>query len=234
MKSQNPASAVSFAMAVFVSSLLQGCSGSGSVKGDKVEKQVLDTGAGGSVPAWVQDAKVSWVADGNVHRFKAFHSIKGDERLTACYELAKLNAQEQITSEIWADFKAAVSHSTQGVSESTEDVFVQSRNLETRGNIRGLRFAEAFHQRYLVNGMERIDCFVLGELSDADFRQMRSHILSPVVQASPELRKAIEEKHLDLYRSPGSGSEDKPERDPSSNAPAAPIEPSAIVKGAKN
>jgi len=217
MKSHLTKSIQTAITAVLASLLLQGCSSGGNTKPDKVEKQVLDTGGSGSVPAWVQDTKVSWLGDGNVHKFKAFHSIKGDERLTACYELAKLNAQEQITSEIWTDFKAAVSHSTQGISEATEDVFIQSRNLETRGNIRGLRFSEVFHQRFLVNGMERIDCFVLGELTDADFRQMRSHILSPVVQANPELRKVIEGKHLDLFRSAPPNEEKTPARDPSSS-----------------
>lgn len=179
--------------------ILNGCSSNG-VKADRLDKQVLDTGAGGTTPSWVSDTKISWTEDSNLHRFKAFHSIKGDERLTACYELAKLNARETITSEIWSDFKAAVSHSTQGVSEAAEEILVQSRNLETRGNIRGLRFREAFHQRYLVNGVERIDCYVLGELSDNDYRKIKAHLLSPVVQANPELKKAIEENHRDFFR----------------------------------
>jgi hypothetical protein len=192
---------------------LVGCS-TGAVRPDKLEKQVIDNGSGGSPPAWVQDTKVSWIGDGNVHKFKAFHSIKGDERLNACFELARLDAQEQITSEIWADFKATVSHSTNGISESMEDIFVQSRNLETKSNIRGLRFTEAYHQRYLVNGTERVDCFVLGELTDGDYRQMRAHLLSPVVEANPELRKAIEDKHKEMFK--GSTSAAPSERNPSS------------------
>ena len=201
--------------------ILQGCATSGP-KPENIDKQVIDTGAGTSLPSWVQDTKTSWTSDGNVHKFKAFHSIKGDERLTACYELAKLNAQEQITSEIWMDFKAAVSHSAQGISESTEDLFIQSRNMETRGNLRGLRFSEAFHQRYLVNGVERVDCFVLGELTDSDYRQMRAHILKPILQADQMLRKAIEEKHIDLFRASGTSNVENPTRAPGASAlPAA-------------
>ena len=175
---------------------IQGCASTAP----KPEKQILDTANIGSVPSWVQDTKSSWIGENGSHKFKAFYSIKGDERINACYVLAKLNVREEITSEIWSDFKSAVSHSTQGISESMEDIFIQSRNNDTKGNVRGLRFTDTFHQRYLVNGVERIDCYVLSDISDADYRQMRAHLLSPVVQASPELRKAVEEQHMELFR----------------------------------
>lgn len=206
------------------------CSSSSPVK---PEKQVLDTAsASNGAPAWVQDSKTSWIADGGIHRFKSFYSIRGEERISACYSLAKLNVQEDITSEIWADFRALIGHATQGLSESAEDVFHQSRQKETKGVIRGLRFTEAYHQRYLVNGVERIDCFVLSELAESDYRQLRANILNPVVQADPALKKAVQEKHIQLFQDTKPAAQEDSSRDPASEqssdkaetAPSVPVE----------
>ena len=177
---------------------LSGCASEGL---DLRKKQVLDSKGGKAAPSWVSDSRDTWVGDQNMRHVKSLYSAKGEERLSACYTLAKLNVQEQLVSEIWSEFKAAVSHATDGLSENSEDVFIQSRNNEAKGNIRGLRFSETYHERYVVNGAERIDCYVLAEISEQDLAKMRHQLLNPIVQANPRLKEAAEARHVDFFKS---------------------------------
>lgn len=162
----------------------------------KEKKVIVDSSA--NRPAWVDTTKITW-AEGDQVFFKQEYSVRSDERLNGCYQLAKLEAKESLVREIAEELKGQIDNAQQSLSESAELVLSQVRSSEYGGKVTGMRFLEQFHERSVVNQTERLDCFVLGSVKKSDYESIKRQILYKVSEADPDVKKAIKERSVKFF-----------------------------------
>ena len=149
-------------------------------------------------PGWANNAKTTW-EDGKMVKIKSSHSIKGNERLSGCFDLARLDTKEILLSEISNDVRGKIDNASQSLSENAEVILGKVRTSEFSGKISGLRFTEEYFDRYIVAETERVDCYVLGEISQSDYKKLQSEIVNRVVAADPRLKEAITKGQIDFF-----------------------------------
>lgn len=149
-------------------------------------------------PEWVQSPKVSWV-EGDQVMFRSQYTIRGDERLNGCYQLVKLDSKETLLREISEDIRGQIDNAQQGISENTELVLSQVRTAEFSGKVTGMKFVEQFDERYVTNGVERIDCFVLSGISKLDYDKVKRRILYKIADTDPDVKKAISKRAVKFF-----------------------------------
>lgn len=149
-------------------------------------------------PSWVNGTKVTW-HDGDKILYRQHYSVKGDERLNGCYQLAKLEAKESVVREIAEELRGQIDNAQMSLSESAELVLSQVRSSEYNGKITGMRFTEQYHERILTNDVERLDCFVLAEINKTEFDLIKRQMLTKVAQADAEVKKAIQQRSVKFF-----------------------------------
>ncbi|NDG85001.1 MAG: hypothetical protein EBX52_08200 [Proteobacteria bacterium] len=171
---------------------LAACSSSPEIK-----KIVIDQG--GSEPSWVKETKTAWEEDGKIH-FRGTQQIRGNERLSGCYDLARLNAKSQIVGEIQERLRGLLTTNESTLNENVEILLTKSRSVEFDGDVKGVRFTEEYFTRYRIGDDERVDCQVLSEISKEDYSRLKRAILNKVEEADPKLKEQIRQKHLDFFK----------------------------------
>ena len=152
-----------------------------------------------SPPAWVKSTKTSWAEADKVF-INAGHSIRGDERVDACFDLARFDAKELILSEIANDVKGSLDNATQSISENAEVILGKVRSGEFSGKLTGLRFLEQYYERYAIGETERVDCHTLASISKADYDHVKQSVLYKLVEADPRLKEAITNKQVNFFK----------------------------------
>jgi len=163
-----------------------------------------------SPPSWAEGTQMVW-EDGDTIHLKASHTVRGDERVNGCFDLARLDAKEQLITEIATDVRGSLDSAQQSISENAELVLGKVRSGAYDGRITGLRFAEEYYERYRVGATERVDCHVLGAIGRADYAQVKRNVVERIVAADPRLKEAVTQKQIDFFR-------------PDERAPASPKE----------
>lgn len=172
---------------------LTGCSTPAELK-----KIVLDESPG-SAPAWVTDSKTAWEADG-ILNVRATQQIRGNERLSGCYDLARLNAKTLIVTEIQEEIRGLLTTHEASISENAEIVLSKSRSAEFNARAQGVRSVGEHFVRYRIGEEERIDCHVLSNISKDDYNRLKRAILYKVEEADPKLKEQIRQKHIDFFK----------------------------------
>ena len=149
-------------------------------------------------PAWVADPKVTWT-EGDQVFFKTQYSVRGDERLNGCYQLAKLESKETLLREIAEEIRGRIDNAQQSISENAEILLNQSRTSEFQGRVTGVRNLEQYNERTLLNGEERIDCFLLSAIRNSDYESVRRAVVTRVVGADPKLKETLNQRQVDFY-----------------------------------
>lgn len=163
------------------------------------KRQVLDTGTEGAKrPEWVSSTRNAW-DERDKTNFKSQASVKGNERLDACFDISRLNAKEAILTEASESIRGRLDEARQAISEDAETILQKSRSTEFSGKVSGIRFIETYYERYLVNNQERIDCFTLAQLSQADFIKIKQGLLSDIFRVDPKLKEAVTQKQIDFF-----------------------------------
>jgi len=161
-----------------------------------LKKTILDSS--GEKPKWVNSSKVVYFENDKI-LYRGSYTIKGNERVDACYDLAKLNSKEMLVSEIQTEIKGVIDNSIYGLSEQAEVVLGKSRSVEFAGTISGFRVTEQYFERYSVAEKERVDCYVLSEITKTDYNKTKSLIIDKVQEADPKIKEAIRNKHVDFF-----------------------------------
>ena len=149
-------------------------------------------------PEWVLSTQATWEKGGKVF-FKTSYTIRGDERLNGCYDLARLDSKEALLSEIANDVKGSIDNAQQSLSENAETVLGKVRSGEFEGRITGLRFSKQYFERYTIGDTERIDCHVLGEITEADYNRIKRAVVQRVAEVDPRLKEAIAKKQIQFF-----------------------------------
>lgn len=170
---------------------MAGCSSNG-VK--EQAKTVLERSTKeNSLPNWVSDSKVNWVKEDKIF-YKSQYSIRGDQRINACFDLARAEAKEKLIDEIKTNFKGETNSYIQGASEldnqELNKMFVSSVN----SIISGFRLSETAYERYSIGNTERVDCFVLYEMTTKDLNDLKIRMQTRGSTVNKEIQKAIDER----------------------------------------
>lgn len=152
-----------------------------------------------SPPSWVQSNKISW-EDGDKHKFKIEQTVRGNERVNGCYDLARLNGHEAVLTEMAIDIRGKIDNANTSISEDAEIMLDKIRQGQFEGRVTGLKFREQYFERTKVAESERVSCYLLGEMSHSDYLKLQRSIVDKVAAIDPEIRKAIRSSQLDFIR----------------------------------
>ena len=133
-------------------------------------------------------------------KIRTSHSIKGNERISGCYDLARLDSKELLLSEITNEVRGRIDNASQSLSENAEVILGKVRVSEFAGKIGGLRFTDEYFERYFVANTERVDCYVIGEISVADYTKLQNEVVNRVVAADPKLKEAITNGQIEVIK----------------------------------
>lgn len=178
-------------MVVIVVFLITACSTS-----KMANRVVLDESP--NRPDWINQSKLMWIDDEKIF-IKTTQQIRGNERLSACYDVAKMSTKASLVSEIQETIKGIMDTHEATMNENAELVLNKSRSSEYAGVVHGLRFTEDYFVRYQIGSNERIDCSVLGEISQNDYDKIKRAIVDKVQAADPRIKEQIIQKHINFY-----------------------------------
>ena len=170
-----------------------------------------------SAPAWVKETKVSW-EDKDKLFVRASHTIRGNERINACFDLAKLDSKENILSEIANDVRGTLDNAQESISEDAEVVLGKVRSSEFSGRITGLRFLEQYFERYIVGASERVDCHVLSEIKNTDYNRIKREVVDRITAIDPKIKEAVRNKHVDFFAKKASPEAEQPQKENLANS----------------
>lgn len=151
-----------------------------------------------SPPEWVQSSRMNWERDGKLF-FKNQHSVRGDERINGCFDLAMLDSKEALLSTMSDEIRGSLDDAQQSISENAERVLGKTRSSEFKGKLSGLRFVEQYFERYRIADTERVDCHVLAEIEKGDYQRAKASVISGVVEADPRLKDAVARKQIKFF-----------------------------------
>jgi hypothetical protein len=180
--------------------LLSGCASSDKPAEDITQKRFVTDNSlrGQEPPKWVADTRQIWEEGAQINR-RGQSTILGHQRLSACYELAKVEAKTGLLTEIQEEIKGFLDVGETGLSEDVESAFNRAVTTNFAGKINGLQVRENFYERYVVGGKERVDCFVLTAMKKTDFDSLRRSIINKVAEVDPRLRELAVQKQMALF-----------------------------------
>lgn len=149
-------------------------------------------------PSWVKTTEITW-DNGKAVALKSQYTVLGNERVNGCYQLAELDLKQTLVTGISEDIKGIIDNAQQGISEESELILSQSRSTKFEGRLTGLKVRERYFERYEVKDDERIDCFVLAEVSREDYNRMKRQIVNKLAAVDPDLKKAILQKQIKFF-----------------------------------
>ncbi len=154
-----------------------------------------------SSPSWVAGTKIIWEESGKV-LIRSTQTVRGDERVNGCYDLAKLDAKEAILTELASEVRGSLDNAQQSINENAEVVLGKVRSGEFSGRITGLRHSEQYFERYRIGDVERVDCHVLSEMSRQEYDKVKTSVLNQLQKVDADLRKAITKKQINFFEKP--------------------------------
>jgi hypothetical protein len=154
-----------------------------------------------SAPGWVDGLKIIWEESGKV-MIRSTQTVRGDERVNGCYDLAKLDAKEAILTELASEVRGSLDNAQQSINENAEVVLGKVRTGEYQGRITGLRHSEQYFERYRIGDVERVDCHVLSEMSRQDYDKVKRSVLDQLQKVDAKLREAITKKQINFFEKP--------------------------------
>ena len=170
---------------------LMGCSSS-------MKKMILDSSSPNR-PDWINSNNISWEKN-NKYFFKGDYTIRGDERVNACIDLAKINVKETLITEMQEDLRGALASASESIKRSAEILLTKSQTSQYQGSISGLRFESKYWEKYSIsNNEEKISCYVIAYLSKKDYVKIKQKIVNKMIGISPSLKKAVMDRQVDFF-----------------------------------
>ena len=180
---------------ITIASTVFGC---GSAQKQNARIVIDSTRGDDDLPAWTRDGRKSWKDDERIY-IKGNYTIRGDQRLNSCFELARLEAKETMLAEIKTNVKSELNTASEGLSESNDLFLNKSSTEESSGIISGFKMNEQYFERYLVNQTERIDCFVLGSISLQDYEKVKNKSQELNSAVAKEVSDVIRKKQMEFF-----------------------------------
>ena len=161
-------------------------------------KVILDSSSS-IKPKWTNSSKTGWEEKGRVY-LKATHTVQGNERANGCIDLAKLDAKEDLISEIQNEIRGSLDNAQESISEDAEVILGKARSAEFSGKISGLRFVESYWEKYQIGRRDqKLTCHVLAQIKMRDYMQTKRAVVNKVMKADPKLREAVTKKQINFF-----------------------------------
>lgn len=152
----------------------------------------------GDKPSWAKSANATWEENNKIF-IRAASTIKGNEKIETCYELAKLNAKDILVLELQNSIKETIDNTLKSMSGPTEIILGKSKTSEFAGQITGLKFTEKYFERSLMGKEERVECLILSEITQKDYDKVKHIIVNKVQKADPAIKEAVEQERIDFF-----------------------------------
>lgn len=186
--------------------LLVGCSSnkqSNYEKSEKPSKVLVDHSP--KKPDWVMDSITS-KEEGEHFIMFSKETVRGDQRLNGCYELASFEAKNKMVREIGEEIKGAIDQAIPDISESTDAILSRVSSGKWEGKVYGMSVEEEYFERYRLfdyneadSYKERIDCYVKMKISKKDLNRMKVSLVDELKKVDPRIQEAITKKQIDFF-----------------------------------
>lgn len=153
---------------------------------------------GNDLPTWTSNSEMSWNNNDEI-QLKGQYTLKGNQRVNACYDLAKGDARENLVSEMSVNFQSEINSYTQGISADENIELNKMFISQAKNKITGLRVSESAFERVLVNSEERINCFVLFSISKKSYQENMANAKSEVSKVNSEIIEKMKSRGLDFF-----------------------------------
>ena len=178
--------------------ILQACAST-----NKAEQRItLDNSNGGlsQLPEWTRTGQTAWVDSDNKNMiFVATYTVRGDQRVNACFDLARIDMKENVLAEISTKIKSEMNLATDGTNENAEVLLTKSFHQQSYGQLKGLKIQQQVFERYKIGENERIDCYVLGKLSIENYNLIKNVVNTQLVKISSEVADSVRKKQVDFF-----------------------------------
>ena len=151
------------------------------------------------VPAWVADYKTNW-EEGDKYYFKTSYTILGSQRINGCYDLAKLELKANVLSEVSEKIKSEINQASEGISDNLDPLIAKAITSETGGEIKGLKVIGQVHERYLINGNEKQECFILGSMDKLDYLNLKGAAFNRALSVSKQVTENIRNRQSQFFQ----------------------------------
>lgn len=153
---------------------------------------------GEDLPKWVSDPKTNWEQESQLY-FKSNYTVAGNQRVNGCWDLAKLEMKESLLSELAQDIKGEINLANEGISEGLDPLITKSIRTNIEGQVRGLKTQEQVFERYTINQIERVDCYVMGSMSKGDYAVLKNSVLKNLASVSAEVAAAVRKRQKEFF-----------------------------------
>ncbi len=175
-------------------------SGCATVSQKSLSKVILDKSYMNDRPDWSINEKDSWAENETIY-IKTSYTVRGDQRVNACYDLARLSVHEGLLAEIKSDVRAENNLASEGLSENEEQLMTKSLSESLKGAISGVNIQSRLFERYLINSTERIDCMILATMKKTDYEKLKRNSAQIVLSVAPGVAEAVREKQKNFFAS---------------------------------
>lgn len=162
-------------------------------------RKVIDSNSS-SRPKWAEGTEIGW-QDGDFTLLRSQYTIRGDQRINSCYDLARVDLKETLLTSLKDDITGELNLAGEGLSEGADPLLSKSFRSEFKGRVQGLSISEQYYERYLVGDVERIDCFVLSKMKNSDYQRLKSQLLTNLIQVSEEVAQAVRGRQKEFFES---------------------------------
>lgn len=144
-------------------------------------------------PDWLRSTSVATEAEG----FLTFHGMylaAGHDRLATCYRLAEADIQVRIAQEINQRVKSELLQMAEGMSDRIEPAVLDSLLIEARADLAGLRLSDRYYERFMIGGVERLECHARARMSPVDFNRAKQGLTVSLAQKRPEIQSILDKR----------------------------------------
>ena len=193
-----------FAVLIFMTSSCSSNKNSPREKSQMPAKVVVDKST--STPDWINESSVQKIVGDEVY-IVSKETIRGDQRLSGCYELASFEAKNKLIRELGEEIRGAIDQAMPDISESTDSILTKVSSGKWEGKVVGLSTQEEYFERYRLfefndsdTYKERIDCQVRMKISKSNLNRMKVGLVEEFKRADPRINEAIVSKQVDFFK----------------------------------
>lgn len=166
---------------------------------EDIKKTIIESSIQGEKPEWALKSVMSWKEEMN-HFYKSQYTIQENQRVNACYDLAKMELRENIMTELSSEIKGEIVLALKGSKINYNELMTKTMIQSFEGRLQGLKIQEQFHERYLIREREQVDCFVKASIDKESYRKLKNELLNQMAEESGELKKAIENRQVGIIK----------------------------------
>jgi len=139
-------------------------------------------------PDWVDRLETQYEDNQNLY-LRSEYTLRGDQRINSCYDLAKLDGAQQLINQISQELKGEYFNVSSSSSENEIEALTKAVRSRFEGELRGLRLLRQYFERYEIKGVERITCYVEHSIEKKNLTTLQRRARDIAQEVRDELTK---------------------------------------------